>query len=322
MTSAAGSRVADRLAAIFPGERIALVDRVDAMAARFDALANQRPATCGAYALSYLLPPLGFARFGEFDLSAEDALAHLAGVVIEEYEVEPSARVDRRVKAGELSEADALEQFGRVWYRYPMRASSDPAVSGTSSGGVARAIAVTTDGALGTVPIGGRDTHGRPQLTEARWAAVFELLHAQLAEWQIHGIWNYQSDHLLKPNHPAFTPEALRDRRAVDALPRDDWGVGHFAGLAGLWRRPWGDPWLLLFDTYKDRGFDGYQPQPWELMRHALIRDDGRGGGLLLVLPQARLHEAIRAVEGLGLEVAPWSNGSPEPEDWQWLPGR
>ena len=54
--------VRGRLARIFPGERIALVERVDEMAGRFDALTDQRPATCGAYALSYLLEPLGFAR--------------------------------------------------------------------------------------------------------------------------------------------------------------------------------------------------------------------------------------------------------------------
>jgi hypothetical protein len=314
--------VRDRLAALFPGESIALVNRAPEMAARFDALANQRPATCGAYALSYLLPPLGFERFGTYDLTAEDALAHLAGVVIEDYEVEPSAAVARQVASGEVSEREALEQFGKLWYRYPMRSSNDPSVSGTSSSGVARAIAVTTDGALGTVPIPGRGRDGRPQLTDERWAALFDLLHARLADWDLHVVFNYQSDHLLKPNAPEYTVEALRDQAAIAGLPRDDWGVGHFAGLAGLWQRPWGERWIVLFDTYKDRGFGGYQPQPADLMRQGLIRTDGRGGGMLLVLPSARLGEALAAVRNLGLEAAPWANGSPDPEDWHWEPGR
>jgi hypothetical protein len=318
----AAPTVADRLGAVFPGESIALVNRAPEMAARFDALANQRPATCGAYALSYLLPPLGFDRFGEYDLTAEDALAHLAGVVIEDYEVEPSAEVARKVASGELSEGDALKRFGNVWYRYPVRSSSDPAVSGTSSGGVARAIAVTTEGALGTIPIPGRGRDGGPQLTQERWAALFDLLHARLADWDLHAIFNYQSDHLLKPNSPEYTAQALRDESMIAGLPRDDWGVGHFAGLAGLWRRPSGERWIVLFDTYKDRGFGGYQPQPADLMREGLVRTDGRGGGMLLVLPAARLEEALSTIRALGIDPAPWANGSPEPEDWRWEPGR
>ena len=317
--------VRGRLARIFPGERIALVERVDEMAGRFDALTDQRPATCGAYALSYLLEPLGFARRGELDLRDEDALAHLAGVVIEDYEIEPSEAVAARVRSGELSEAEALDRFRKVWYRYPVRASNDPVISGTSPMGVARAIAVGTAGGLGTVPIPGRRGglgDGDVQLTVDHWEALFDLLAERLDDWGLHVVFNYEVDRLLKPNDPGYTAEALRSPDATERLARDDWHVGHFVGLAGLWRRPWGERWLMLFDTYKERGFDGYQPQPAELMRQGLVRQDGRGGGLLLVLPAARLAEGIRAVQDLGLAVRPWSNGSPDPDDWQWQPGR
>jgi len=319
------SRVADRLAAILPGETVQLVDRVDAMAERFDALGDQRPSTCGAYALSYLLPPLGFERHGTLDLRDEDALAHLAAVVIEGHEVAPSEAVAARVRSGELSEAQALAEFGRVWYRYPVRASDDPVAQGTSPVGVARAISVGTGGALGTVPIAGRrggTGDGEPQLTAEGWERLLELIAARMEAWQVHVIFNYEADQLLKPDGPAYTPEALRAPDALDRLPRDGWGVGHFAGLAGLWRRPWGNWWIVLFDTYKQRGFGGYQPQPAELMRRGLVREDGRGGGLLLVLPGARLGEALASVAAVGLEAGTWSNGSPDPEDWQWAPGR
>lgn len=324
MTTASPT-VADRLAAIFPGEPIQFVGRVDRMAERFDQLTDQRPATCGAYALSYLLEPLGFARRGEFDLRDEDALAHLAGVVIEDHEVGPSEEVAARVRNGELTEAEALERYRKVWYRYPVRATDDPVITGTSAMGVARAIAVATNGELGTVPIPGRiggRGDGEIQLTPERWHAVFDLLAGRLDQWDLHAIFNYDSDPLLKPDAPAYTAEALRQPDASEVLPRDDWHVGHFVGLAGLWRRPWGEPWLVLFDTYKGRGFDGYQPQPAELMRRGLVREDGRGGGLLLVLRSALLSDAIRAVEEMGLEVGAWDNGSPDPDDRTWQPGR
>ena len=314
--------VAARLARIFPNEPMSLVADVDRMGARFDQLANQRPATCGAYALSYLLPPLGFIRQGALDLTTEDALAHLAGVVIEEYEVGPSEQVARRVAAGELNEAEALRDFGSIWYRYPVRSSSDPAASGTSPSGVARAIAVGTGGALATVPVPGRGSDGEPQLSSERWNALLDLIGSHLASWSVHAIFNYESDQLLKPEAPAYQSGALLRPDATDTIPRDDWGVGHFAGLAGLWRRPWGERWIVLFDTYKERGFDGYQPQPAELMRRALIREDGRGGGVLLVLPREHIARALTRVADLGLVTGMWDNASPDPDDWAWEPGR
>lgn len=321
MSIAHGS-VEVRLARLFPGETFTPVADVDGMAGRFDELANQRPATCGAYALSYLLEPLGFARQGDLVLTDEDALAHLAAVAIEDFEVEPSELVARRVAAGELSEADALRDFGSIWYRYPVRSSADPAQSGTSPVGVARAIAVGTGGALATVPVPGRGLDGQPQLIPERWEALFDLIESRLAEWSLHGIFNYESDQLLRPDSPEYRSGALLSPDAADAIPRDNWGVGHFAGLAAMWRRPWGDRWFVLFDTYKERGFDGYQPQPAELMRRALVRDDGRGGGLLLVVPRAFVDSCLGRVADLGLQIGMWDNLSLAPEDWTWEPGR
>ncbi|OGN82170.1 MAG: hypothetical protein A2X23_05950 [Chloroflexi bacterium GWC2_73_18] len=317
------SRVARRFARWFPGERIAAVDRVGAMAARFDRLPHQRPATCGAYVLSYLLPALGFARHDGHDLAAEDYIAHLAAVVVEAAEVAPSDDVARRVAAGELTEREALERYGRVWYRYPVRASADPVESGTSPTGVARAVALGSRGRLTSLPLASRLADGTVQLTPERWERLLDLLAAHVAEWRWHAVFNYQSDQLLRPDDPSFTPANLRAPDVETRIPRDDWGVGHFVGLAGLWRMSWTGPWwLLLFDTYKERGFAGYQPQPAELMRLGLVREDGRGGGLLLILPRTALEGAAAAVAGLGLVARTWSNGSTEPDDWTWEMGR
>jgi hypothetical protein len=105
-------------------------------------------------------------------------------------------------------------------------------------------------------------------------------------------------------------------------LPRDHWGVGHFAGIGALWRDADGAAWVLLLDTYKERGWAGYEPQPAGLLRDGLVRADGREGGLLLVLPREHLQDAMVAIEALGLEIRMWSNGSLEPEGWAWALGR
>jgi Family of unknown function (DUF6885) len=313
--------VADRFRRWFPTERLVLVDQAEAMGQAFDSLGPQRPATCGAYVLSYLFPALGMREHDGHDLASEDYLAHLAAVVVEADEIPTSNEIGRRVASGELTETEALLRHGREWYRYPVRASDDPISTGTSPTGVARAIDLGSGERLVSLPVAARLQDGTVQLTSARWEALLDRLAANVVEWRWHAIFNYESDQLLRPDDPAYRPGNLRRPDCVARIPRDDWGVGHFVGLAGLWKMEdaW---WLLLFDTYKERGFDGYQPQPAELMRRGLVREDGRGGGLLLVLPRDHAQAATRAIRSVGLTPRIWSNGSPEPDDWVWrFPG-
>ena len=318
----AGPGLHARFEALLPGQRITLVDGADEMAARFDALGPQRPATCGAYALSYLLPVLGYARHAGHDLADEDYLAHLAAVTVEAEEIPVSDEVTRRVRTGELTEDEALRDHGRTWYRFPVRSSDDPVRSGTSPAGVARAIAVASGGAWTAVPVAARDADGRPALDHERWAALLDTLATRAAAWRWHAIFNYESDQMLRPDDPLYTADVLASPDVLERLPRDTWGVGHFVGLAGLWRMDGDGPWwLLLLDTYKHRGFEGYQPQPAELMRRAMVRTDGREGGVLLVVPTGHVTAVETLLAGLGIPERMWSNGSPEPDDWTWHPG-
>jgi hypothetical protein len=144
---------------------------------------------------------------------------------------------------------------------------------------------------------------------------LFDLLLSNVATWRLHAILNYESDQLLAPRSAAYTPDNLRAPDVLERVPHDDWGVGHFVGLAGLWRRPDGTPWMLLFDTYKERGFDGYQPQPAELVRRGLVRTDGREGGILLVVPRETLALVEGELSRIGIEPRMWSNGSPAPDE-------
>jgi hypothetical protein len=61
---------------------------------------------------------------------------------------------------------------------------------------------------------------------------------------------------------------------------------------------------------------------PVEPLRRAVVREDGRTGGLLLVMPRVSLDAAAAAIEDLGLEIRMWGNGSLEPEGWEWSLGR
>lgn len=312
--------VREQFAELFDDRDLLLVDGIESITARFDVLPDQRPCTCGAFALMYLLEPLGFAQHDGNSLTAEDYLAHLASVVIEDSEVGPSAAVAAKVTSGELTEAEALAAFPMTWYRYPVRHSADEAILGTSPTGIARAIALATHGALVSLPLASRTDDGTVQLTEARWGELLDLLADRIHDWRWHAILNYQLIELLKPDLPVFTFDNLRLPDPTAVVPLDDWDVGHFVGLGGIWTG--GDePWLLLLDTFKQRGFNGYQPQPAELMRRGLVRCDGRGGGVQLVLPRDCLDAAVHEVRRLGIEPRMWHNGSPEPEGWTWQLG-
>jgi hypothetical protein len=304
----------------FPGAQVRYVDGFERMADLFDTLGDQRPSTCGAYAVRYLLAPLGHPSAEGGDTTREDFLAHLAGTVLEAAEVGPAEEASGAARASGLSDAEALDRFPDTFYAWPLRSSADPAVAGTSPTGVARAVAVGSGGALTTLPVPARDARDRVLLDPGRWAALLGVLGNHLEAWRIHPIANYEADQLLDPTTDAYR-SGLADR-LVDDLPRDRWGVGHFAGIGGLWHDASGNAWVLLLDTYKHRGWDGYEPQPAELLRRGLVREDGREGGLLLVVPRVHLAALRAAVMGIGLEVRMWGNGSLEPEGWPWAIGR
>jgi len=306
--------------ALFPGATVRYVHAWEAVADAFDRLGDQRPATCGAYAARYLLAPLGYVRHDGIDTSREDYLAFLAGTVVEAYEVEPAERVRAAVAAAGWSDEEALRRHPREFYAWTLRSSDDRAVAGTSPTGTARAVAVASRGALATLPVPARSAGGEVLLTGERWERLWDLVADRLEAWRVHPIANYETDQLLAPTDPAYSVEGLRGA-AVESLPRDRWEVGHFAGIGAFWRD--GERrWVLLLDTYKARGFRGYEPQPAELLRRGLVREDGREGGLLLVIPREHLGEARAAVEVLGLEIRMWGNGSLEPEGWAWDYGR
>ena len=88
--------------AIFPGSDPTFVEGWAAIADLFDRLDDQRPATCGAYATRYLLAPLGFSESGGVDTTREDYLAHLAGTVIEETELDDVRAADAAGRGARL----------------------------------------------------------------------------------------------------------------------------------------------------------------------------------------------------------------------------
>jgi hypothetical protein len=307
--------------AIFPDADVAYVDDWPAIAEVFDRLQDQRPATCGAYATSYLLAPLGYRTADGVDTTREDYLAYLAGTVIEQDELADVRRAAAEAAAAGLSDAEAIERFPLTWYGWPLRSSDDDSITGTSPTGTARAINLGSSGELVTLPVPARDSDGAEILTPERFDALLDLIEAHLDDWRLHPIANLEVDQLLDATSDSYRPEELAGPDPESTIPRERWGVGHFVGIGALWRDGAGRRWVLLLDTYKARGFSGYVPMPAESLRRAIVREDGRIGGLLLVMPRDSLDSAAASIGDLGLEIRMWGNGSLEPEGWAWSLG-
>lgn len=308
--------------AIFPGVDVAYVEHWDAITEVFDTLEDQRPATCGAYAARYLLAPLGFPTSEGIDTTREDYLAYLGGTVIEDEEMAEVRAIREVVAAAGLSDEEAIGRYPRTWYGWPLRSSEKEPTLGTSPTGTARAVSVASGGALVTVPVPSRDRNRDVLLTPERFDALLAVIGVHVTDWGVHPIANLEVDQLLDATSDAYSAEALAGADPEASIPRERWGVGHFVGVGAIWRAADGRRWLLLLDTYKARGFDGYVPMPAESLRRAIVREDGRDGGLLLVLRRDALDAARDAIEGLGFEIRMWGNGSLEPEGWTWELGR
>src|SRR5204862_494511 len=83
------------------------------------------------------------------------------------------------------------------------------------------------------------------------------------------------------------------------------WDGGHFFELSLLLRGP-GGTLVLVRDSYPTLGWGGEHLQPPRALAAALDRGDGREGGVLAVVPSARIAALQELARELGLEVGIW----------------
>jgi len=269
--------------------------------------------TCGPYHLTYILRALGYRQHRDIEIS-EEYLAKLARTRIapEEYRSRISGLLE--VMHGKASIEEASRKYGRILYRYDMLVSDKPEELGTSAEGVKYALETVTEGKLVGIPIPSRKGD-RILFTEQAFKNLVNLLIDKVEEWKYQAILNLQTSLLVNQvaaHHDILV--ALLARDLEEALGKSPWRVGHFVSLAGFIRRKWSngeDILLLIRDTYKGIGYHGYHIQPLENVRKALIRDDGREGGILLIVERDYAQQVEREIRNIGLEIALWDNGSP-----------
>ena len=241
---------------------------------------QQKDNLCGPFWAARVLNESGYATWDGQPID-EDLIALRAGTML------PDAGSHAGVPPGAVS---------RAAYRYAL-STAPVAESGTSVRALAEAIEAASGDELRCVPMRGAWNVDRIErvLDEAR------DLGARL-------IANVQTGLLWGSRPPIEVLLAELDGRPVQD-PAADWDVGHFVDLEMLIRGP-RRSLVVVHDSYPSLGWGGRHFPPPRVLAAALLRDDGREGGVLAVVPDARLEAAKALVAEIGLDMRPWNNGT------------
>lgn len=242
--------------------------------------AQQKDNLCGPFWAARILNETGFTSWDGERLD-EDLIARRAGTTL------PEAHDGSDVPPGAVS---------RTAYRYslPMTAVEQ---SGTSPGSLAEAIEAASAGALGCVQMRGSWNAERVERLVDEAGALGSRLIA-----------NLRTGRLWASRPPVEVLLSELEGHAVQD-PAADWDVGHFVELEMLIRGP-RRSLVVVHDSYPSLGWEGRHLQPPRVLAAALMRGDGREGGVLAVVPRAGVEAARALAAGIGLDVGTWNNGA------------
>ncbi len=244
------------------------------------ARAQQKDNLCGPFWAARVLNESGFSSW-EGQPIDEDLVALRAGTVL------PDANTDAGVPPGAVS---------RAAYRYPLP-TAPVEHSGTSALALAEVIEAASAGELRCVPLRGAWNAERVErlVDEAR-----DMGSRLIANLRTGRLWG------SRPPIEVLLGE-LQGHPVQD--PAADWDVGHFVELEMLIRGPQRSL-VVVHDSYPSLGWDGRHFQPSRVLAAALLRDDGREGGVLAIVPKARAEATKALAAEIGLDIRTWNNGT------------
>jgi uncharacterized protein DUF6885 len=241
---------------------------------------QQKDNLCGAFWGARILNEYGFSTWDGQAID-EDLIALRAGTVL------PGAQTEAGVPPGAVS---------RTGYRFQLP-TAPAEQSGTSASGLAEVIEAASGGVLRCVPLRGSWNAERIE----RLIDGSHDLDARL-------IANLQTGRLWGSRPPIDVLLAELDGSPVEDPPAD-WDVGHYVELEMLLRGP-RRSLVVVHDSYPSLGWSGRHLQPPRVLAEALLRGDGREGGVLAVAPKARAEAVAALGAGIGLDIRTWNNGT------------
>ena len=241
---------------------------------------QQKDNLCGPFWAARVLNESGYSAWDGEPID-EDLIALRARTVL------PEAHAGSDVPPGAVTQTH---------YRHELP-TAPVAQSGTAAAHLAQAIEAASSGQLSCVPLRGQ------------WNAErVERLVEEARELGARLIANVRTGRLWGSRPPIETLLGELEGRPVQA-PAADWDVGHFVELEVLIRGPKGSL-VVVHDSYPSLGWDGRHLQPPRALADALLRGDGREGGVLAVTTGPS-EESVKALAArIGLEIGVWDNGT------------
>lgn len=273
-------------------------------------LRDQKDMVCGAYTLTYLLHAYGITRSGDEPVTV-DRVAEAAGTALEPHNAERQASVEELIADGELPAERASTWFMHDYFDADLAVVEDE--GGTSPVGLVTACESVSGGRIEAIPVPAVDD-STVQLDAGRFDSLLGATAAGELPAQV--ILNYNLKETLAPasllGHK-YNLVALLARWDDPSYFRTmDWDVGHFTTIAARITRANSDErYLVIRDSYKTFGWDGYHLQPESYIRRGLVRaDDHRDGGILLITPATEADDVREWLTDHNLKTGLWDNGS------------
>jgi hypothetical protein len=243
------------------------------------AAAQQKDNLCGPFHGARVLNDAGVSEWEGMPID-QDLVAVHAGTTL------PARPEGPQVPPGAVSITDYRFELARV--------GSERA--GTMPSGLLNAITMLSARALACVPLRGRWSE---QGIESLLCAAPGVGARLIANIRTGPLWT------SRPPAQALVAE-LAGERASD-VPGAEWDVGHYVELAQLVRGP-GGALVVVRDSYPSLGWMGHHLQPPRALAAALERGDGRGGGVLAVVPPGGEQAVLELAPNMGLEAQLWAN--------------
>lgn len=273
-------------------------------------LRDQKDMVCGPYTLTYLCRGFGIQEYAGGPLTV-DHVAKEAGTALEQRHSERDRSIKTQIDRGEITPDQAKVRYMHDYFDVDLQQAPE---GGTSAKGLVEACKTVSHGDLTAIPIPS-EGDGGVQLSTERFEQLLDAMLSGGLPFQM--VFNYHLGEILAPasllGHKYNLVSLLTQWDDPEYFRRLDWNVGHFTTLAGRIEREGSDVrYLLIRDSYKTLGWNGYHLQPESYILKGLLReDDHREGGILLVGPTSMRDEAMNLLESLGLETGIWDNGSP-----------
>ncbi len=242
--------------------------------------AQQKDNLCGPFWIARILNESGFSTWDGQPVD-EDLVALRAGTVL------PDATAGADLPPGAISSGA---------YRYSLP-TAPIEQSGTSPEALAAVVENASAGELCCVQLRGDWTPERVERLVDEAGGFGSRLIANLRTGRL---W------AGRPPIEVLLSE-LEGRPVRDPAAR--WDVGHFVELEMLIRGP-RKSLVVVHDSYPSLGWGGRHLQPPRVLAAALLRGDGREGGVLVIVPKAGAKAAEALAAEIGLEVGTWNNGT------------